>query len=278
MTPETVAPGGLRLAGVSGLGIHDGDHPIRRHPPRDAPPPVGAVGGLHILPRHQRQQPQRVRRRLLPVRRVLATQLAQHLQRVGDQIRHQVRLGVRIVPIDVWLARFRVVAPGHPLDHRFRAGHQPRHLPHRRHQLGHRVLGSHRVVEHRRIHAPFPTAAQDPGLRDDPRPRRTPGPDDPTRRCACANTPAWTGRTTPASATARTPPSSGCRSAPRPRSAVGQVEQLLEHQHRPDQIRRQRRPRGGAEQIRAPTFPSRAAPVLGNSGEKFSQAAVTRAQ
>ena len=51
--------------------------------------------------RHQRQQPHRVRRGLLPVRRVLAAQRAQHRQRVGDQIRHQILLGVRIVPIDV---------------------------------------------------------------------------------------------------------------------------------------------------------------------------------
>ena len=114
MPAEPVFTVGLRLAGVPGRGIDGGDHPIRRHPPRDAPPPVGAIGalgGLHVLAGHQRQQPQRVRRRPLPMRCVLGAQLGQHRQRVVDQIRHQSRLGLRVAPVDVRLPQPRVVQP-----------------------------------------------------------------------------------------------------------------------------------------------------------------------
>ncbi len=117
---ETVTPGGLRLAGVPRLGIDDRDHPVRRHPPRDAPPPVGAVGilgGLHVLAGNQRQQAQRVRRGLLALRRVRPGELGQHRQRLIDQIRHQTGLRLGIIPVDVGLARLRIVQPGHPLDH-----------------------------------------------------------------------------------------------------------------------------------------------------------------
>jgi hypothetical protein len=44
---------------------------------------------------------------------LLVTSKAGHQrQRFVDQIRHQDRLGLRVAPVDVWLARYRVVAPG----------------------------------------------------------------------------------------------------------------------------------------------------------------------
>jgi hypothetical protein len=84
--------------------------------------------------------------------------------------------------------------------------------------------------------------------------------------CANTHTPAWTGQTRSASATAPRPPSSGCQSAALGRLRIRQIMQLLEHQHRPDQVRRQRRPPGrGREQVGDKRIREQLVAVLGQN-------------
>jgi hypothetical protein len=81
---------GAGLVRMPSLRVHGGDHPLRRHLPRDPPAgdlpaPVGAVGaldGLHVLPGDQRQQPDRLRRGQLEF---LLGQMAQQPVRITDQ-------------------------------------------------------------------------------------------------------------------------------------------------------------------------------------------------
>ncbi len=166
---EPVAPLRLALAGMPCLAVHGADHPVRGDLPGDPPPPIGPIGvlsGLHVLPGHQRQQAQRVRRRGVPAGGIRARQLREYRQRVIDQGTDQGSLGVRIIPVDRRLARLGVIQRAHRRDHIRRARHHPCHLAHRGHQLGDGVLGRHRVVENRRVHAPLPPAAQDASLGD----------------------------------------------------------------------------------------------------------------
>ena len=123
----------------------------------------------------QRQQPHRVGGLVLALGRVRAGEFGQHRQRVVHQVRHQLLLRVRVVPIDLRFPRFRIIQPGDPRDDLPGAGHQSRHLPHRRHQLGDRALGGHRVVEHRRIHALFRLPHSTRSRRSPHSPPRTPG-------------------------------------------------------------------------------------------------------
>ena len=59
MPAESVAPGGLRLAGVAGLGIDGGDHAVRRDAAHD---PKHAVHALFdVLTDHRREQRRRLR-------------------------------------------------------------------------------------------------------------------------------------------------------------------------------------------------------------------------
>jgi hypothetical protein len=150
------------------------------------------------------------------------------------------------------LARLAVVQRADPADHLARAGHHPGHLPDRRHQLGDGVLGGDRVIEHRRVHAPLPPAPQDPGLRDELRDRvkhpvRTVRGGDPLAPVHQDGRVKAHRQQRPAAG--HLPPQvilqrvSGL--------GIGQVIQLLEHQHRARQVRRKRRPaRPGREQVR----------------------------
>ena len=245
---EPVPALGLALAGMPGLRVDGADHAVRSDFPGDPPPPVGAVRvfcGLHVLPGDQRQQPQRVRRRVLTLRRIRAGQLGQHRQRVVHQVRHQLLPGRRVVPVDVRLARLGVVPPAHPGDHLAGPGHHPRHLADRRHQLGDRVLGGHRVVEHRRIHAPLAPPAQDPRLGDHLRDRV----EHPVRPVRGGDPPAPVDQRGRVEAHLQQRPAAGHLPPDvilqRVRGLrVGQVIQLLEHQHAPDQAGRQRWPAG----------------------------------
>ena len=67
------------------LQIDGADHAIRGDLAGNPPPPVGpvaALGGFHVPPGHQRQQPKRIRRCVIPLRRIRAGQLGQHRERV----------------------------------------------------------------------------------------------------------------------------------------------------------------------------------------------------
>ena len=162
-----VAAGFRRLAGVPGIGVDSRDHPVFGDLAGDLPPPVGpvtALGGLHVLPGHQRQQRQRRGGRLVQLR---VRERTDQRVRVVDQDRDQRVLRGRVVPVDLRLARRGVVVAGaHGRDLLRRTGHGPRHPPHRGDQLGDRVLGGHRIGQDRRVHRPAPSALEDPGLLD----------------------------------------------------------------------------------------------------------------
>ena len=217
-------PAGLGgLAGVPGLGVHGGDHPVFGDLAGDPPPPVGpvgALGGLDVLPGDQGQQRHRRRGRARPAS--ASCQRRHQRVRVVHQRRDQRVLGRRVVPVDLRLARPGVVMPGaHRRDLLRRAGHLPRHPPDRRDQLGDGVLGGHRIGQDRGVHRPAPPALQDPGLLDhlpdrvvDPvRPRRLRDP-------VAASTPARTDRTPDHPAARRSPPSTARRTGP-PRRSPG---------------------------------------------------------
>ena len=272
MPAEPVAPLRLAFAGVPRLGVHGGNHPVRGHPAGNAPPPVRPVRfrrRLHVLPGHQRQQPQRVRCRRIPLRGTGAGQRLQHRQRVVDQVTDQGLLRGRVIPVDRRLTRLAVVQRARRRDHRAGARHHPGHLPDRRHQLRDGVLGRNRVIEDRRVHAPLPPPGQDPGLRDHLRDRvkhpvRAAGGGDPL---------------TPVHQRGRVKAQLQQRPAARhfpPQVelqrirglGIGQVKQFLEHQHRPHQVRRQRRAaRPRREQVSGETIREQLTAVLSQEPE-----------
>ena len=175
-------PAGLgRLAGVPGLGVHGRDHPVLGDLAGDPPPPVGpvgALGGLDVLPGDQRQQRQRGRGRLVQVR---VRERGHQRVRVVHQRRDQRVLRRRVVPVDLRLARPGVVVPGaHRRDLLRRAGHLPGHPADRRDQLGDGVLGGHRIGQDRRVHRPAAPPLEHPGLLDH-RPDRVVDPVRPRR-------------------------------------------------------------------------------------------------
>ena len=147
---------------MPGTGVDSRDHPVFGDLAGDLPPPVGpviALGGLHVLPGHQRQQRQR-RGGLLVQLRVL-----EHIHqrvRVVDQDRDQRVPRAGVVPVDLRLARRAVImARAHGRDLLRRTRHGPRHPAHRGDQLGDRALGSHRIGQDRGVHSrrrrPFST-------------------------------------------------------------------------------------------------------------------------
>ena len=156
---------GAGLVRVPGLGIHGGDHPLRGHLPGDAPASVGAIGalgGFDVLPGDQRQQPDRLGRGRVEF---LLGQVSQQPVRVRDQGIHQLFASVGVVPGNRRLPRQGVVVPGAPRgDHLPGAGHHPGHPADRCDQLGDRVLGGHRVIEHRGVQRPASLPGQHPGL------------------------------------------------------------------------------------------------------------------
>ena len=176
------------LVGVPGVGVDGGDHPVRRGPPGDPPPPVGAVGALgrfDVLAGHQRQQRHRFGR--LPTLGLdrVEVQSVQQGEGVADQRGHQLVTGGRVVPRDRRLPGLRVVLPGQRRqpgatldDHLGCAGHLAAHPTDLGDQLGHRVLAGHRIVEDRGVQRPPPLPGQHTGLRRSP-----PGP---RRRSAAA--------------------------------------------------------------------------------------------
>ncbi len=272
MPPEPVAALRLRFAGMPRLAVHGADHPVRGNLPRDPPPPirpVASLGRFHVLPGDQRQKPQRVRRRLVPLRRARANEGIQHRQSVIHQVADQALLRGRVVPVDVRLARPGVTQLARRRDHLAGAGHHPRHLADRGHQLGDGVLGGDRVVEHRRVHAPLPPAAQDPGLRDDlghrvEHPVRAVRLRDPLAPVHQRRRVKRHLQQRPAAR--HLPPQVELQ---RVRGlGIRQVIQLLEHQHRPDQVRRQRRPPGRrGEQVRGELVGEQLPPVLSQERE-----------
>ena len=222
------------------------DDPVRGDPLRDAPASVGAVGALgrfHVLPGDQRQQPDRLGS---PGSELLLGQVAEQPVRIGDQRVDQFRAGRLVVPGDARLARaacsrgavqcsaITAAAPGtsrrDPAD--------------RRDQLGDRVLGGHRVIEHRGVQRP-------PGLaRSTPRSARPPpaphqrsgsaGREAANRRRQYVNVVAWN----PAAVTG-SPHAAFHRRSKVTASTVSSIRQpvqRLQHDHRGHHIGRHARP------------------------------------
>ena len=155
MRPVPVPAGLGGLAGVPGLGVHRGDHPVFGHLAGNPPPPVPAVralGGLDVLPGDQGQQRQRRGGRLIYLH---AAEGGHQRVRVVHQGRYQLLLGSRVVPVDLRLARPGVIMPGaYGRDLPCRAGHLAGHPADGRDQLGDGVLGRHGVRQDRRVHRP----------------------------------------------------------------------------------------------------------------------------
>ena len=85
----------------------------------------------------------------------------EHGQRVVDQPRYQRLLGVGVVPVAVGLAR-PVVVVGAKLD-RMGCRDQPTDPTDRRDQLGDRVLGGDRILQHRGVQHPPAPPPKHPG-------------------------------------------------------------------------------------------------------------------
>jgi hypothetical protein len=254
---------------VPRLRVDGGDHPFRGHPPRDPPPPVGAIRALNrfdVLPGDQRQQRHRFGR--LRVQFLLG-QVPEQSVRITDQGVDQLAAGGPVVPGDRWFPRSGVVmGPAVLGDHDARPGHLAGHPTDRRDQLGDGVLGGHRIVEHRGIQRSTGLPGQHPGLRDH-RPHRV---EDPIRAIA-AGQPA-----SPVGQRGRVkPPVSDCQPAcglpPQierhrlDRFAVRQPVQGLQHDHRGDHLGRDRRSATRLEQVGEQLFGEQLTAVRGQERE-----------
>jgi site-specific DNA recombinase len=210
-------------------------------PPGDAEHPV--IAFFDVLAGDQRQQLSRIAAGTIEPATV---EHGQRGQRVAHQGIHQLLAGLRIVPVTRRLADARVVvvAPKrHPHPHRHRTALQhSQYLADRRAQLGHRVLGRHRVIDRCGIQHPHPPAhhprltSHDLGVVQEPlRPPRGPQPvalADQHRRMERLIANVDPGRGLPTQIALE----------PVARLAVGQTLMGLEHHHRRQHPRRHRRP------------------------------------
>jgi hypothetical protein len=244
MRLEPVLPPVDGLVHMSRLGIHRGDDPVLGDPAGDAPPPVGAVRAFrrfHVLPGDQRQQGHRSGGRLVQLG------IGEHGDdRAGvlHQCRDQCLPGGLVVPGDRRLTGIvpvmRVAARRH---HLAGAGDLTAYPPHSGNQLGHRVLGGHRVIEHRRVEGPAGLALQHAGLIHDG-PDRLEDPLRPARKAQPVTPHRQRGRVEPLvvdrQPTGHLPPDVAAQRVHR--FGIGPVLQGLQHQHRRDHISRHRRP------------------------------------
>ncbi len=156
-----------------------------------------------------------------------------------------------------------------PGYHLRRAGNLATHPADRGDQLGHGVLGGHRVIEHRRVQRPPCLPLQHPGLGDH-RPHRV---EDPVRalRCGKATPPVGQrGGVKPGviqrQAAGDLPPDIAAHRLHR--FPVGQIVQRLQHQHRRGHLTRQARPaRRTREQIGEQLRREHLAAMLGQKRE-----------
>ena len=141
-------------------------------PPRDAPPPVAPVrslGRFDVLPGDQRQQGHRLG---LLVGESFAVGVAlvepgQHRQRVVHQRRDQLVASSRVVPGDLGLARAGVVMPRSPRPDDLGSAIDLAGDPaDRGDQLGHGVLSGDRIIEDRRVQRPAGLPSHRAGLGD----------------------------------------------------------------------------------------------------------------
>ena len=147
----------LGLVTMASLGIHDGDDPVPGHAGDDAEHAVVAFG--NVLAGHHRQQVGRLPSR---ARQAVTVEHPQCAQRVMHQVVHQLLARRRVVPVTRRLAGGRVVIVAcedttHPCrQFRRHLVEHHQHLADRRPKLGHRVLGSHRVIQRRGVQHPGP--------------------------------------------------------------------------------------------------------------------------
>jgi hypothetical protein len=140
---EFDADGGVGVLGAGGGGQGGvGDDPGVGRP---------SVVGFDVLPGDQRQQSDRVGR--FRVEFALG-KVPEDAVRVADEGIDQVGAGVGVVPGDVGFPGLGVVMGGGVFgDHRAGAGNLAGDPADRGDQLGHRVLGGDRVLEHGRVRA-----------------------------------------------------------------------------------------------------------------------------
>ena len=199
------------LVRMPGVGIHGGDHPVRRYLPGDLPPPVGAIRALDrldVLPGHQRQQRHRVRATrvqlllgLMPEHDGAHHRPARPPARRGRLVSSQAIRGLPgqgVVVGPAVRARSPPASPGTDLGHPADRGDR----------LSHRVLGGDRVVEDRGIQARRPLPSSTPVCLDH-HPDRV---EDPVRACrapqpAPPSPSTWSDRTRSRSPPTRTRPS-----------------------------------------------------------------------
>ena len=145
------------FATVPGFGIHCGDGAILRYPPCYPPPswPLGV--GFHVLSRDHPQQPQGVGLFLVQVKALAGFY---HRSAVGYQPVHQPGPGLGIGPVTARFGlRFIIMGRQHqPGCFGDDAAATPYLGPDHRH----RVLGSNRVVQNRRVQSPTRPTCQHP--------------------------------------------------------------------------------------------------------------------
>jgi hypothetical protein len=154
-----VAPLGVGLAGMAGLRVHNGDHPVGGDLAGD-PPASRPLAWLDVLAGDQRQQ--RDRLGLLGVQFQVSDRF-EHGQGVVDQPRHQGLGGLRVIPGTHRLAWPVMVM--RPKLYLARLRDEPSHPANRRDQLGDGVLGGDRIGQDGGVqHPPTPTPPRPGGL------------------------------------------------------------------------------------------------------------------
>jgi hypothetical protein len=157
-----VALVGAGLAGVAGLGVDGGEHPILGDLAGD-PPGAWPITLFDVLAGHQRQQ--RDRLGLLSLQLKVGDR-RKHRQRVVDQPRHQRLPGLRVIPSTHRLAR-PVIVVGVNGDLTC-LGDQPPDPADRRDQLGDGVLGGDRIGQDGGVQHPPAPPLEHPGRLDNP--------------------------------------------------------------------------------------------------------------
>ena len=240
------------------LGVHHRYDPAPRDTARDAPASRHLGVGLDVLAGHHRQQRRRLSLILCEPRTL---ERVEHRLSVGDQLVDEPGPLVGVAPVTHRLGAAVVVMAQHQ---RGRPRRQLAHTPYLRADHRDRVLGPHRVIQHRGVQRPLRLVRQRPALSshlahrvEDPlRTPTGPQPLTPQRQHARIETlivDAQTRRGLPAHITAQ----------PLQRLAVRAPLQRLQHHHHRDHRTRHRRTAPRPEQIPEQPVGKQPQPVLG---------------
>jgi len=143
------------------VGVHGGDDPVASDPSCDARGACVLIHALHILARHEGKQAKGLRLGLGEGARLELLRCSQVGLRIGDEGAHRAHHSLVVSVVDGRLGA-GIVDLGCK-GNLAQCRNQPAHPPDLGDELGHGVLGRHRISEHRGVHDALSLASEHAG-------------------------------------------------------------------------------------------------------------------